>query len=225
MPRQTVHIPLSSLPPYEAAAEFFSYIAFANPNEAIQRYEYRIALSRSAIMIRATVERNWGEAIHAIRPLLFSRPERLFQSILAEGNDRLCRRIICAMPIIMSRLSTRKITIESYVISNIDSIARKLIAKFLGYSEGSRKTIQGRLWPQTKPVAHAAAAFIWTEVMDRPQSWHDEHPLLAKDAVLATLFYPDMLKSIIRVSEGLRVRLPDLKLRIRDEDVIRFAIT
>jgi hypothetical protein len=223
MPRKTVRIPLSSVPPYEAAAEFFSYIAFSDPSEEIQRYEYCIALSRRALTVRATLDRHWGESIQPIRPLIFSRPDEIFCSILGEGEDRLSKRMICATAFVISRLGrSNKERIDGYA-PNIHNIARTFIAKQFGYAQGSRTTILNRFWSPTKPVAHAAAAFIWTGVMDKPKSWHDEHPLMAKDAFLGTLFYPDVLKSIVRVSEGLRRMLPDLKLRIRDEDTIRFV--
>jgi hypothetical protein len=225
MPRQTVRIPLSSLPPYEAAAEFLSYIAFSDPKEEIQRYEYRIALSRFAITVRAISDGNWGATLQPIRPLIFSRTDRIFERILAEGNDRLHRRFVCAASIIMARLSTTRDAMVDAYVATIDNISRQLIARLLGYSRGSRATIISKIWAPTKPVAHAAAALIWTVIMDRPQSWHVEHPLLAKDLLLSTLFYPDVLESIIRISENLRVRLPRLKLRIRSEDTIRFIIT
>ena len=69
--RETVAIHLSSLPTYEAVAEFYSYIAYPDPAEATQRKEYTLALSRWAVVERANLDKKWEEYEQIIRPIIF----------------------------------------------------------------------------------------------------------------------------------------------------------
>ena len=102
MPRETISIPLKSLPVYEASAVFFSTIAYPNPLEETEREKFRIALSRWAILERAKIDKQWGGVAQEIKPEIFSQGEKLFLQSYERGLDLLTRRLICAAAIIRS---------------------------------------------------------------------------------------------------------------------------
>ena len=62
-PRETVFLRFGSLPAFEAAAEFYAYIAYPDPLERTQREKYRIALSRWAVLARGKIDKKWNESI------------------------------------------------------------------------------------------------------------------------------------------------------------------
>jgi hypothetical protein len=225
MPRDTVAIPLSSVPTYEAAAEFFSHIAYPDPIDATEREKYRIALSRWAVLERANLDKAWGRATHQIRPIIFSQPEKLFSSVWDRGTDLLIRRIVCATLMIMPHVSGNLEELEG--LSPTVGNTALVIGRCFGYAAESQKTVESQIWAPTKPVSHAATVFVWwnkvSNELAKEGPWDQEHKLCEQNSVLAALFYADVMKMILQESEKLRLRLPGLgNFHVREEDTIQF---
>jgi hypothetical protein len=107
-------------------------------------------------------------------------------------------------------------------VGNIALVA----ADMFGYSEGSQKTIESRIWGPTKPVAHAAAAvMLCLSVLNDPtQEWDEGHKLCYDQPFLATLFYEDVCENILlRIAELLRFQVPRCeRFHIKENETIRF---
>ncbi|HEV3160093.1 MAG TPA: hypothetical protein VGZ89_08925 [Xanthobacteraceae bacterium] len=222
-PGETVTIHLSSLPTHEAVAEFYSYLAYPDPTEATQRKKYSIALSRWAVLERGKLEKDWNESPDTgIRPAIFSQPEQLFLKTYRLGTRRWWRRAQCAFMMLLPDLVHELFSGLPYTVGN----AALMAADQFGYSMGSQKTVESRIWAPTKPVAHAAAAvMLCLGVLDDPeQEWDDTHSLCNKQRFLATLFYEDVFKNLVLLpAENLRFQMPGCeRFQIKGKDTIRF---
>lgn len=221
-PRETVVIQFSSLPTYEAVAEFYSYIAYPDPAEATQRKKYSIALSRWAVVARANLDKGWNEREQMIRPIIFSQPEKLFLNTYRLGSVKWWRRAQCAFLMLLPHLVDELLGRLSPTVGHIALVAGD---KF-GYGPGSQKTVESKIWGPTKPVAHAAAAVMaCLGVLNDPeQKWDAEHQLCFQQPFLATLFYEDVFRSmLLRVAELLRLQVPSCdRFQIREKDTVRF---
>src|ERR1700722_8202047 len=219
MPRETISIPLKSLPVYEASAVFFSTIAYPDPLDKDQRQNFRIAMSRWAILERARIDKEWRGRTQEIRPEVFSQEERLYLQSSEKGSDLLTKRVFCTAIMIGPHLPTDPIRLFGFE-PTVDNLAAT-IAEHMGMSRESYKTIQSRLWAPTKPVAHGAlmlALFI-AKVRQHRENGHreDEHWLCDHNLLLGALFYPDILAMLVEFAERLRLRLPKIKaFRIKE---------
>jgi len=223
-PRETVTLRFGSLPDYEVAAEFYSYIAYPDPLDATQRTKYSIALSRWAILARGKIDKEWNEsADEVIRPIIFSQPEKLYWRTYTRGSDRWWRRgKYAAMMLMPDKLDE----LFGGLAPTVGNVAGLLGAQ-LGYSEGSQKTIESRIWAPTKPVVHAAAAVMYclANLKDPDHEWDNEHQLCYQQPFLATLFYPDVFQSILmHLTNLLYLQAPTCRrFKIRERDMINFA--
>ena len=225
MPRETISIPLRSLPVYEASAIFFSTIAYPNPLEETQRKKFRIALSRWAILERATIDSQWGRVAQEIRPEIFSQGEGLFLQSYERGRDLLAKRFICAATMIGPQLFKTPLRLYGFepTVGNLAGI----VANVLGMSIQSQKTVELRLWAPTKPVAHAAMQWCWfmMRVGIDKVTWDTENQLCNHDLFLGAFFYPEMVTMLVGKAEKLRLRLPGFKcFHIREENTIHFSL-
>ena len=224
--RQTVALHFSLLPTYEVAAEFYSYIAFPDPNEETQRKKFGMALSRWAVLQRGKHDKDWNLTEQVIRPTIFSQPEELYLNTYKRGSTILWRRAQCAfmmlLPHLVDPLFGEIRSARRYSVGNIALAA----CHAFGYSTESQKTVESRVWAPTKPVAHAAAAFfLCLGAMRNPaQEWDDEHKLCVQQPFLATLFYEDVFRDLVLFpTDFLRLQMPSCRrFNIRERDTIRF---
>lgn len=220
-PRETVAIHFSSLlPTYEAAAEFYSYIAYLDPADATQREKYRIALSRWDVLARGKLDKAWNESEQKIRPTIFLQPEKLFLDSYRGGSLIWWRRAQCAFMMLLPHLVDELFGGSSYTVGNIVAI---LAGHTFGYSDGSHKTVEFRIWAPTKAVAHAAAAVMlyFGMLSDPAYEWDDEHILCYKQQFLATLFYEDVFRDLLLVTALLRLQVPSCeRFHIRENETI-----
>ena len=220
--RETVVIPLYSLPTYEAVAKFYSYIAYPDRTDATQRKKYSIALSRWAVVERAKFDQRWAQSKQAIRPIIFSQEEKLFQGTLRGGTKRLYERSHCAFVMLLPHLAKGLLGDEEPTVSNIASV----VGEVFGYTDASQKTFEWDVWHPVKPVAHAAAAavFSWLALQDPRHGWDERHQLCYDHSVLATLFYEDVFKDfVLRTAEHLRIQVPTCS-RFQIHETVKFAI-
>ena len=93
--REAVEIPFSSVPTYEAAAIFYSYLAYPDREDGTQRNKFRIALARWAVLERGKYEPWWDDE-PSIMPKTFSQDEKLFRDTWRLGSRQLSLRCNCA---------------------------------------------------------------------------------------------------------------------------------
>jgi hypothetical protein len=227
MPRETISIPLKSLPVYEASAVFFSAIAYPDPLDKVQRENFRIAMSRWAILERAKIDKEWRKAAQEIRPEIISQEERLYLQSSEKGTDLLTKRIFCAAIMVGPHLPKEPIWLFG-IEPTVDNLATT-IAECMGMSRESYKTIESRLWAPTKPVAHAALMLAWfiAKVRQHRENghWEDEHWLCDHNLLLGALFYSDILAMLVEIAERLRLRLPKIKaFRIKEQNTVQFVL-
>ncbi|HEY7329497.1 MAG TPA: hypothetical protein VH592_17795 [Gemmataceae bacterium] len=223
--RPTVFLPFGSLPTYEAAAEFYSYIAYPHPDEETQREKYRIALSRWAVLERGKIDKSWNESTEAeIRPVIFSQAEKLYKDTYRRGSITWWERGICASLMLLPHMLQE---LFEGLPPGVENVLGVLGAKW-NYSVGSNKTIANRIWRPTKPVAHAAAAAILClgTLKDPEHKWDDEHQLCYKQPFLATLFYEDVFRNILlNLTSQLYLQIPSCRrFKIRECEMINFAL-
>jgi hypothetical protein len=220
-PRESVTLRFGSLPTYEAAAEFYAYLAYHDPSEVTEREKYRIALSRWAIIERAKLDKDWNQSADAsIRPLIFSQPEKLFLKTYERGGKIWWRRGIYASMMLLPHLALEDDGLPP-TVTNITLAA----CRSFGYAGGSQKTIESRFWSPTKPIAHAAAAaMLWFSLLPDPEhEWDDDHRLCLQQPFLATLFYEDVFRQVLLTAEYLRLQLPACdRFHIREGETIQF---
>jgi hypothetical protein len=218
--RETVTIHLSSLPTYEAVAEFYSYIAYPDPEEATQRENYTIALARWAVLERARLDRDWGDNEQAIRPKSFSRNETLYEKTRKDGGKKLWQHCHCAFMMLLPHLVEELLEGLTATVGHIALTATRI------RGNKDQKTYEATIWRPTKSVAHAAAAALvsWVVLNDTEQGWDDWHQLCYKQPVLATLFYEDVFRNfVLGPAEQLRLQVPGCsRFQIREADTIRF---
>ena len=82
----------------------FLTIAYPNRLDESQREKFRIALSRWAILQRATIDGQWGGVAQAIKPKIFSQGEQLFLQSYVRGLDFLAKRFTCTAMIVLPHL-------------------------------------------------------------------------------------------------------------------------
>ena len=225
MPSETISIPLKSLPTYEASAVFFSTIAYPDPRDESQREKFRLALSRWAIVQRTTIDGQWGRVAQAIKPEIFSQRERLFLRSYERGLDLLVKRFLCATVIVLPLLpkTPRKLYGFEPTVGNLVSI----LASHLKMSPESHKTIELRYWARTKPVAHAATAWVWVlmHALTDKETLELANQLGYHGWLLRAFFDPEMVTLLVKKAEKIRLRLPEIRrFRINEEIMIQFVL-
>jgi hypothetical protein len=222
--RKNVEIRLNSLPIFEAAAELYTYCAYPDQIDATNRENYRIALSRWAVLSRAKVDKEWKESTEmerSIRPLIFSQSEKVFEREFDRGQELWTSRANCASMMLLPQFAWDQF---GEFPPNVKNIALS-VGRSLGYSEGSVKTVESRIWAPIKPAAHLATAImlffaIWPHVR---QVWAKKYPLCYQSPFLSTLFYEDIVRFILKSAEVLEHQLPRCtRFRIREDELIRF---
>jgi hypothetical protein len=226
VPREKISIPLKTLPVYEASAVFFSTIAYPSPLDRTQRENFRIALSRRAVLERAKLDPEWRKNAQQIRPEIFSQEENHYFCTLERGGQLLRKRIFCAVLMITPQLTKGPVAFRRFS-TTVEHMAG-FVATGLGMKWGSGKTIEGRLWAPTKPIAHAAWALGRFELALWRQgegSWEVDYWLLDHDLLLGSLFHASILSLLVETAERMRLHLATIKrFKIKEQDTVRFVL-
>ena len=158
------------------------------------------------------------------RPIIFSQPQKLFEKTYRDGSITWWRRGICAAMILLPDLMEELLDGLAPTVGNLVGI----LGEKWGYSESSGKTIESRIWRPTKPVAHAAAAAIFTLSIlnDFEHGWDGGHQLCYQQPFLATLFYEDVFRNILlHLTSNLYLQVPSCRrFKIDNGDMINFAL-
>jgi hypothetical protein len=228
MPREIVHINLSSKFPMEVGARFFSIIAY--PDDRERRHRFSLAISRIYVEWRAMVDPEFSNKLQYIVPEIFL--PRLADAITTfkKGNKHLWHHITAAKWIALPHLmreGLQSVQVQTklgelkLVVPKIKNMGIWAMGE-LGWQEKATNvpTLKSKIWAPSRPVVHAAAAYgLWCE--DAEHVIPSEHQ--PDTFFFLVLEYVPIIESILRKAEQFRQQLPSIKqFKIREEDTIQF---
>jgi hypothetical protein len=224
MPRETIEIFLTEADPYQAGARFLAAVAYPDPSEEKERGLFAQALVRWSLEERIERHKKWADSYQVIRPGYFSGDQKLHSGILKRGSKKLTERITAAQFIAMPHFRA----VETGRFEKFEGFSGKvndlsiLGAAHLGMQPGSFSTFKSRIWAPSRPVIHAATAFVmWHQV-----GW-DKMGLNPKvNKRLAFLLLPEFVEDVVAISEEYRAQLGHItQFRIEEEETIQFKTT
>jgi len=215
MPRETIRISLSNPFLPEPGAIFLSTLAYPDRLDAIAREEFRLSLCRQAVLTRCEVDPGWAMTPQIIRPDIFSGPDSDWDNAYNRGRKKLEHRYIAAafiaLPHLVARFGGPK-EFEGYnvTVQNMSYLAMD----FMGWEGDSESTLKSKIWGPSRPVVHAAAAYI---------QWAFEPEEVLPPIEQRILAFPEALEGILKRSEIFRLGLPLVQqFTIKEEDTIQF---
>jgi hypothetical protein len=224
MPRETIRISLSPLFAPEAAATFFSTLAYPQPSEVAARERFWRALCRWVVIEQCHMDRHWALTPQLIRPDVFARNNRDWQKIFMLGIKRLNRRFTVAHYVALPHFigqhtgkRARKVQQREPTVEHMSYLAMEQ----MGSTDEDQTNFKTRHLKPSRAVLHAAAAFL---------IWHKDlgdqlDPPRKIDPFLACLVFPHLLRKIILTSEIHRRQLPSIRqFRIKEEEIIAFCL-
>jgi hypothetical protein len=223
MPRETIRISLSSLFAPEAAATFFSTIAYPNPVDAAARERFWRALCRWVVIEQCRMDRDWALTPQLIRPDVFAHNNNNWQKIVMLGIKRLNKGFAVAHYVALPHFMAQHTGQSAKPVQKYKPTVGRmsiLAMKEMGSTEKNRRNFNTRHLKPLRPVLHAIAAFL---------IWHrdlgDElDPPREIDPFFACLAFPHLLRKIILTSEIHRRQLPSIRqFKIKDEEIIAFC--
>jgi hypothetical protein len=221
MPRETIEIVLTEEDPYQSGAYFLAVLAYPDPFDEHQRDRFMQSLIRWAILERVSVDPEWAQQRQPVRPVVFTGQDAQHERNLRLGSTLLNKRFAAAQFILMPHLyaaSTGRLPTVDGFYPTVKNMAFKTM-DLLGWEGNQTSTLMTKVWKPTRPVAHAASAFVY---------WHEElyeefghEPNV--DKRLAFLLFPKMVEEVVKVSERFRSLLPQIdQFCICDTETIEF---
>jgi hypothetical protein len=222
MPRETIEITLSELDPYISGAQFHAVVAYPHPLDKNEREKFAQAIVRWTLERRMELHSEWAQDFQLIRPAYFSGSEKEHDSILKRGMKRLEHRLAAAQFIVMPHLRAidtgRPQKVDGFVptVNNTTILA----GAYLGMKSGSQATVKSKVWKPSKPVVHAACAYVvWHQIL-----WDKWGRNPKADKELAFLILPEMVEEVVEIAEIFRGQLADIsQFKIQDNETIRFV--
>jgi hypothetical protein len=223
MPRETIEIVLSEVDPYYAGAQFLAAIAYPDPLDKNERDRFMQAVVRWTLGQRVELDPDWARGPQLIRPAYFSGPERPFHSALKRGVKKLNHRIAVAQFIVMPHLRAidagRLKRVKGFYpsINNMTHV----VMEFLNWHGDSQATVKSKIWKPSRPVAHAAAAYVvWHQILWK--KW-GRNPDVNKQ--LAFLMLPEYVDEVVGISEIFREQLQQIsQFTIREDETVQFVV-
>jgi len=227
MPREVIEISLSAMEAYEAGAIFFA--ALAHPENAHERDRFRRTLCRWYLLRRAELDATWADSYQRMKPAYFVGLERTWNACWSQGAKKINVRLNCAkfigLPMLMKDPPSGYYQLKELKKFSIDFVNLIALAKEeLGHEGTNHSTFKDRNWRRTKPVIHAASAFLMLAFYVAEQ----EQSSIKKWPPLMYLFMSsrDLLETVIDHSEINRSWLPSVKgIRIKEGGTIKFVAT
>jgi hypothetical protein len=245
VPLETFLISLTPSFAPEAAAAFFSAIAYPFPHEKEDRIRFHYALCRWAIHTRSKADREWAAIPQMLKPRAFLYLNTEWPQIVDQGVKKLNERFVVAQLIVLPyyiALQTGekpKSMIPGYEPNSRDmsifclniSRARKGEDVDADPIDADPGNFSRRQWKPTRVIAHGLLAFLAfhhklaqrRNEQKQPQRRKVERQLAP--TVLHCFHSPESIREIILHSEAIRKRLVSIKkLRIKEDQTIAFAI-
>ena len=218
MPREFL-IPISSEPPFEAAAKFIAAMTYPDYESARNRYAF--GLCRWIIIKRARLDNEWRGSEVMLRPdylfwndkkqSLFKKSHKYFFRLLTVG----AHQVFPYVPTFVGEKANK--TFDDIEASAENCMASAMTA--MGFGSGSITTVRSRYWKPAKPVCHALAALL------HAGSLLDEHSAecCGGDPMLEIFFNPEALAVVLGLAEIFRARIPTIEgIRIDPDKLVRF---
>jgi hypothetical protein len=223
MPAEEIEIVLSDVDPYLSGAQFFAALAYPDQADKNRRELFAHAIVRETLEERMRIQPDWAQQLQLIRPAYFSGPEKQQDNILKHGTHRLNRHLVAIEHIVVPHLRSldtkRHHLLKGYepTVANMSLLA---LTK-LGWKSGeSVSTFKSKAWKPSRPIAHAAAAYIvWDTVLWK--KWKGNPQVNRK---MAFLLLPEYVETVVEISEHFRGELKKIsRFKIPDEELIRFS--
>jgi len=213
--------------PHEKGARFFSYVAYPDEEQQKERERFWKALCRFFTLMMASMGENMNWSIRGRAAFLVEDPNAS-NKILAKGLAQLQKRITTTHYVAMPHLRAaftgvlEKVDGLQPTVGNMLDLARWNLTD-CGWKpdSDSNSTAKTKLWKPTRPVVHAAAAFlvISSEWLSRKEG----AGFRMSNAVFLTINNVPILLSIMFLSELFRFALPSIKnFKITEDESIRF---
>ena len=222
MPLYTVPIELCCPFPYKAGGQFFATLAYPKRADGALRDRFLWALCRWRVLRRAAKEPKFATNAQPITPAIFTDDYTSYLSALKKGNAKLNQRLVATNWIVLPHLKAVMIGKLEQVEGEHPDVYKlaKLAMENLGMTGTTQSTFESKIWVATRPVAHAAAAYLyWQQTCSKsPQ---------AKTSFLEVcLEEPRIVAQILETSEEFRpmiAMIKQFKKRIKEEDMIEFS--
>jgi hypothetical protein len=227
--RESINIPVSREPFYEAAATFLAVLAYPDPNQEKRRDRFAAAWEREHLRARADADGAFAGEPQLIRPSLFVMRDTEIDIEMREGAKRLAERkeaIIYAHPLFEAAVSGREIAhIEAFKTKTENNAeGRARLTKYWedrtwdGDSKSAARNITTRALNPSRPVLHAAMAY-WDRVLEIRRVWGASEA----SAERIILHDRDIFRHMLELAAGYRLIAPRIAgLRVGEDDLIEF---
>jgi hypothetical protein len=227
MPRETITIRWVPSAPYEAAAEFYSALAYPDRSDQAARLRFRNSLCRWAILQRCGWDQGWGAGPQPIRPALLKLNPAQANTELRRGQKKLRERVAASLilwPFIMPfTWGASDEEVSSWFEGekpNANTVAL-YGAKALGWKGDDSSTFKAKVWKPSRCVAHAAMSLFVTifaaeQLDEQTAEWRIENH--------SSLFFDEaFIGQTIGLAEFLRVRMIKItRFTILEDETIEF---
>ena len=217
MPRETIRINVSSLESYEAGAIFFSVMAYPDPVDVSEREKFRKSLCRHFIMTRASLDGDWGAKNQPIKPIYFLEEEKVAHSTLKRGLTKLRHRVNTATFLTLPKFAGLE-RVEGLPTSIKEMSV--LAMPELGMKGETASTYKSKIWKPSRPVTHAAAAFVaLSRYFFEESDWSGTFQTM----VYWFLLYPDDFQELLLLAEKFRQEVGNIGgFPIPEDETIQF---
>jgi hypothetical protein len=218
MPREIVHINISTLPPYEAGAVLLSWLAYPAANDEPSRLGFWAALCRHWIIDFASHNPQWAWNYQPIKPGFFTINEQTSEKVYRAGFKRIHHRLVAGhryvAPFLVEQHLQRKVSVGGFktTVNNMTALA----SLDLDVSNDA-ENIKRRYFVPCKPVLHVAVA---VKQLFQSLSGNDDQGKLGE-----LLINSHNIEVAVRLAEDFRPMILRLKdIEIEDEQTIQFVL-
>jgi hypothetical protein len=210
---------LSRLPFPEPGATFFSTLAY--PAVSSARDRFWSAIYRWAILEQCRIDADWKLKPQLIRPEMFAR-KNIDKKAFTLGKKILHHQFIAAHFLVLPNLKVRRPGRAYERFERLTPTKKHmtyLAMKHMGLGYNSKSTFHSRIWAPSRPVVHAAAAYLlWKYDLANEVPMPD-----CVDPLFPCLLDHKILREMVLISEIIRVELPLIsELEIKEEETIQF---
>jgi hypothetical protein len=228
--RESISVPVSREPFYEAVAVFLAVLAYPDQNQENRRARFAAAWSREYLRARANADDAFAGEPQPIRRGLFIMSDAEVTTEMREGAKLLAERktaIVYAHPLFEAAVSGSEIaeigTSDTKTKNNAEGRAR--LTKYWQDenwdfdSKSAARNLTTRELRRSLPVIHAAMAY-WDRVPEIRRVWKEASEVNVERAVQNDRI---LFGQVINLAEGYRLIAPQIAgLKVREDDLIEF---
>ncbi len=221
----------------EVGARLFSVIAYPSRNDGGRREEFATALCRWFVLTQAERDYQFAMSPIPLKPIWFIPSDRATTSALERGRKHLQRRVVLAHRLAMPFLkfdSTKHVENVRGLAPSVNNLLSLANSDLGNRKMADLSVIKRTHWAESKPVLHAAAAYVavaWLAQLveiDEARKHGATVQTLASigDGIPLELLLGSVLltRAIIEVSEPFRQIILRLrKFEIYESDTVQFA--